>query len=472
MRGVAASHSRLAASLLSRGPVSSASPLGARRAAAASWQRRHPLPPAAAEGSRSLATEGGGALPSHLKISESRLQQFLQAEVSFFANQAPNSISLRQIIDASTPESAARLSHEELPIRFAQRIRQIEELPGWDTSKELREVHEFYTESFRDLRLIDINSGDLDAFHETVKELKGRMSGVIPRLATSMRELQHSQGFSEVYINEWLDSFLLSRIGTEMLTSQYMACAMGSLQTADGSEDRPVRTGIVDNACDPTSICEQAAKHARRLCRQHCRSDVRIVVESSGDVTAVDGGTRRTSVSSLSDIDTTPRKRIRFPYVPQYLFYIMVELLKNSARATVESCDGDMKRIRERPIVVTVGADPSQVGIRVDDLAGGIPFHVADSVWSYMYTTVKKQDGAAATFTQEGTPLAGYGVGLPLSRLYARYLGGSLHLMSLPGIGTSAYLYLKRVESEAREALPNGSARDGAGAWNSHHQQY
>lgn len=39
---------------------------------------------------------------------------------------------------------------------------------------------------------------------------------------------------------------------------------------------------------------------------------------------------------------------------------------------------------------------------------------------------------------------SGYGVGLPLSRLYAQYLGGSLNLMSMPGEGTTAFLHLKR----------------------------
>lgn len=38
---------------------------------------------------------------------------------------------------------------------------------------------------------------------------------------------------------------------------------------------------------------------------------------------------------------------------------------------------------------------------------------------------------------------AGYGYGLPIARLYARYLGGDLEVQSLEGRGTDAYVYLK-----------------------------
>lgn len=50
--------------------------------------------------------------------------------------------------------------------------------------------------------------------------------------------------------------------------------------------------------------------------------------------------------------------------------------------------------------------------------------------------------------------IAGRGHGLPLSRLYARYLGGNLNLHSIEGVGTSALIYLKRQSQDAHELIP------------------
>lgn len=368
-------------------------------------------------------------------ISEDRLQEFLQAEVKYFARQETTSISISQVLKKSQPENAAEMCHFELPIRFAQRILQIEDIPKWKSCPELVEVHKLYSHTFRDLRLQDLSFNNLDPFTQMIETLKERMKGVIPILAMGMRRMKEQENWTEAQITEWLDNFLLSRIGTEMLTSQYIACTSKTIKTKKN------RKGIVDQVCDPVSICEQAARQTKKVARQHFKNldrDPRIVVEHM-----------------RSD------SRIKFPYVPQYLFYIMVELLKNSTRATVDTALKEGDRLQDREIVVSVGADNKQVAIRVHDRAGGIPFNVADNVWSYMYSTATK-GGDSEDFSSQGTPLAGYGVGLPLSRLYARYLGGSLHLMSMPGVGTSAYLYLKRLEDDAREALPTsvGSLSD------------
>lgn len=50
--------------------------------------------------------------------------------------------------------------------------------------------------------------------------------------------------------------------------------------------------------------------------------------------------------------------------------------------------------------------------------------------------------------------LSGYGYGLPLSRLYARYLLGDLTLTSCEGYGTDAFVFLKAMSEDANEMLP------------------
>jgi pyruvate dehydrogenase kinase 2/3/4 len=50
--------------------------------------------------------------------------------------------------------------------------------------------------------------------------------------------------------------------------------------------------------------------------------------------------------------------------------------------------------------------------------------------------------------------LAGFGVGLPLSKLYAEYFGGNLHLSSMEGFGTDAYLHLNRLGANCENLPP------------------
>jgi pyruvate dehydrogenase kinase 2/3/4 len=44
--------------------------------------------------------------------------------------------------------------------------------------------------------------------------------------------------------------------------------------------------------------------------------------------------------------------------------------------------------------------------------------------------------------------MAGWGYGLPLSRLYARFFGGDLQVMSMPNYGVDCFLYLPKIGNE------------------------
>ena len=59
-----------------------------------------------------------------------------------------------------------------------------------------------------------------------------------------------------------------------------------------------------------------------------------------------------------------------------------------------------------------------------------------------------------STSLKAATNLGGFGVGLPLSRLYASYLGGSMNLISIPGYGTHAYVFLPRLPEKMVESVP------------------
>lgn len=76
-----------------------------------------------------------------------------------------------------------------------------------------------------------------------------------------------------------------------------------------------------------------------------------------------------------------------------------------------------------------------------------------ESVWSYTFTTAHKPLPGIVS-GGDTSPLAGFGCGLPLSLQYATYLGGGLDIVSIPGIGTNAYLVMNK-PGDAAELVPS-----------------
>ena len=73
---------------------------------------------------------------------------------------------------------------------------------------------------------------------------------------------------------------------------------------------------------------------------------------------------------------------------------------------------------------------------QVSDEGGGIPRSGLAKIFTYLYGTAKNPlDEQVDLGIFDTTTMAGYGYGLPISRLYARYFGGDLQIISMEGYG-------------------------------------
>nr|XP_042716668.1 pyruvate dehydrogenase (acetyl-transferring) kinase isozyme 1, mitochondrial isoform X3 [Chrysemys picta bellii] len=134
-------------------------------------------------------------------------------------------------------------------------------------------------------------------------------------------------------------------------------------------------------------------------------------------------------------------------YVPSHLYHMVFELFKNAMRATMEHYTD---RSVYPPIQVHVTLGNEDLTVKISDRGGGVPMRKIDGLFNYMYSTAPRP----RVETSRATPLAGFGYGLPISRLYAQYFQGDLKLYSLEGYGTDAVIYIKALSTESIERLP------------------
>jgi pyruvate dehydrogenase kinase 2/3/4 len=312
-------------------------------------------------------------------VSRSRLDQLLETEITSLALREPKPLTLQSILElASSTDSAglAQLLYEELPVRFAQRVKMIEALPDWQSKKSISNVRAMYVTSFKELRLIV--PSEPEQFAAQIRAIKERHSHT-NLLTGGFKEYVAVDEMGEEKINDWLDRFFALRISTNMLMSHYLQISRKLQVTSlsDPLEMKNAYRGYVDPECQPARIAEHAAEMVRRLCRLRYGLAPVIIVTDCGAKA--------------------------FPFVPRYLFYVFSEVLKNSARATIEfhvseslDSDGhysqpDWEEAQEAlpPIKILVSGDNNVCSIRISDGGGGIPIDRLNHVWSYLYTSAE-----------------------------------------------------------------------------------
>ncbi|KAI9217825.1 hypothetical protein BC828DRAFT_360706 [Blastocladiella britannica] len=360
-------------------PVALVPPRSSRPVATSTESPNTPPPPVQQE------HQTHGTTPQSLLSDPSH---FYESRVlAQYALHPPTRVTLRQLVHIGRHLSAAKLVKSanylrtELPIRLAHRLRDFQTaLPyGAVCNPHLAAVYATYWESFSRLRALPPveTLADNDVLCATLEAELDRHRAAIPRLALGLLEC-HARGILAAdAVDAFMAEMLRSRIGRRVLAQQHLALTR-QLSAANDAAADPFRTiGVVATDVSPTAAVAHASRVATALLLNTFPwLPVAPTVEIVADKSAED---------------------VRFPYIPDHLEYIVLELLKNAMVATVRQAatkssnndnDSDTddlaEAIKARPIVVTIAAGPDDVVVRVSDMGGGIPRAVRPHLFSFV----------------------------------------------------------------------------------------
>ncbi|KNC96520.1 uncharacterized protein SPPG_08108 [Spizellomyces punctatus DAOM BR117] len=252
-------------------------------------------------------------------------------------------------------------------------------------------------------------------FTEELRKLVQAHQEVIPKLAKGFKEC--IKYMTRDSATNFLDNMIHARIGIRVIAEHHL-----SLYTPAANY-----IGVVNTRLSPASLVTSVAKYAQELCEFNYGSSPEFNI--------------------IGHTDTL------MAYIGVHLEYIFMELIKNAFRATVEYSQRT-GRADHPPVEIAICKGPEDVIIRIRDQGGGISSKDLPHIWEYSYTTVPKYDEGDGIFSTQarmemqsgvGGPIAGLGFGLPMSRIYAKYFGGSLEIRSINGHGCDVFLRVPNI---------------------------
>lgn len=331
-------------------------------------------------------------------------------------------VAIRQLLERSASVSEeqhvqhARWIQEEMPVRLAHRLSDFLELPFVIVcNARFHEVFRLFLHAFD--TLVESppvkDSRDVENFARMLRGLVRGHDNTIHMLQEGYAEL-HALLEDMVELEAFLNQTCFTRIGNRVLAEHFLA--VHEARSSGAAQDF---VGVVDPRCCPREVVEELS-------------------ESLGDICEELYGTRP-KVQLQGELET------QLSFVPEHLRFMLQELLKNAFRATLETHPG-----APPPVTVEVLKGIFDVTIKVSDRGGGMRRDELQEAWRYGHSCAKKptvevkpKDDFQLLCGRDQASmrqLAGYGFGLPLSRVYAQYFGGDIHVQSMHGFGTDVYL--------------------------------
>lgn len=316
----------------------------------------------------------------------------------------------------------AQFLWRELPIRLAKRVIELRSLPyGLSRMPSIEHVCQIYIESFLRIRHYSkplTDDQELE-FTDMIESIAEQHVNVVPKMAQGMIELKNELSGSKndfslddcPYLAEFLNRFYAARIAIRVLIGQHVAMHQTS------QDPKTTYVGLINSKCYVRHVLEDAISDASRVCQD--------------------------ALADYPEVNIIDESNVCVPHVPSHMHYIFFELLKNAMRAVVETHSGS-DTFEFPPINVVISDGARDITVRISDQGGGIKRSLTSKIFSYTYTTasIGRTHGTSGLV---GAPLAGFGYGLPIARLYARYFGGDVEVHSMDGYGTDAYVFLHKL---------------------------
>jgi len=343
-----------------------------------------------------------------------------------------------------------------IPIRVAQMIYGFRRLPFIvGCNEQIQEAHERYLTS---LEQLNFNVKDplseertwenVISYTKLLDELLSDHQKILPLMINGFRDIHGYRDDSKAHL--FLDTILQERLRIRLLCDHHVKVLQQYLEyKASDSKEYPRIIGIFDTKFEPTELARNVFHEQEDACRAEYGICPELSLKFKNNDNS-DGNTWAKNSAFGSGIYRDGYGRISnpsFKYIPQPLEYILKEVIKNAMRATVKAVMNDKMEIdpneKLRPIKVLVVQNTGGFTIKVSDRGKGIRREDVDKVWQYNWTEIDQKDDdffSIVNSAGDSKRLFGYGCGLPISRVYAETLGGSLELQSIETYGTDVII--------------------------------
>ncbi|CAF2791500.1 unnamed protein product [Rotaria sp. Silwood2] len=353
--------------------------------------------------------------------------------------------------------------HDQLLVRLAHCLNSFQSIPFLPgVNPTLLSLHERYLKSFENLiQFPQIKTiKDEEKFFELINKFAIQNNDVIGLLSTGCNEAQkHFKSYK--ILQDFLDNVLHIRLAMRLLAEHYIELHKQQQQKND--QNQSDWCGAISMKFLPVKAVQQCIDDVSSICFE--------------------------TYSVVPHVEIENNIHEPIPFFPSIVEYILRELLKNSMRATVEYNKislGNIQNVkkyfednRDKPLCkVVISSDPIDevFTIAVKDQGGGINAS-DDEIFRYMFTgkeinrktktdnyfifilgNITKANGVnqekeeeeeidiladyQERMIQSSKQMYGFGFGLPICRLYAKFFAGSLTVQQVSRIGADAYLRL------------------------------